>query len=139
MTALLLAIPLVAAAPVPKELKKEKPALDGAWKLTGITFNGQQLGGNQTAVWTFEGNTLTINNNNGGVVSTRPIRVDPQATPMEFEFDARGNQLGIYEIKDDVLTICLGQQAGVRPKEVSEQNAIVYRFARAKDAGKKGK
>lgn len=132
MTPLLLVIPLIAAAPIPKELKpKDRPALDGAWQLTGLQFNGQRLGGNQNAVWKFEGETLTIESA-GRVNPPRPIKADPKATPAEFQLNPNSTQLGIFEIKDDTLTIALGQQANVRPTDFTGPNAIVYQFTRVK-------
>ena len=132
MTALLLAVPLVFAAPVPKELKKDTPALNGSWKVTGLTFNGAALGGLNNSVWTFDGDSLTVGNGNGGATPARTIKTDPTASPKHFEFDGRGNTLGIYEIKGDALTIAIGQQRGARPTEFAGPDLIVYTFAREK-------
>ena len=134
MTALLLTIPLLAAAPIPKDFKKETPKLDGAWQCTGIEFQGRQLGGNQNSVWKFDGESLTIEYANGRGAVPQPIKTDPKASPKEFQFANNGNQLGVYEIKDDILTICLSQQQGVRPADAAGgQNVIKYNFTRAKD------
>lgn len=133
MTPLLLAIPLIAAAPIPKELKpKDRPALDGAWKMVSLTFNGQQLGGVQSALWKFDGDSLTIEYPNRAN-PPRPIKTDPKASPAEFQFASNTSQLGIYEVKDDTLTIALGQQANIRPTGFDGQNVIVYKFMRAAD------
>lgn len=133
MTSLLLVVPLIAAAPIPKELKpKDRPALDGAWKVTALQFNGQQIGGNQNSVWKFDGDTLAIENG-GRTNPPRPIKTDPKASPAEFQFGSNTSQLGIYEVKDDTLTIALGQQPNVRPTDFAGQNVVVYKFARVKD------
>lgn len=134
MTALLLTIPLIAAAPIPKDFKKEMPKLDGAWQCTSMEFQGQKIG-NQYSVWKFDGDNLTIEYPNGRLAPVpRPIKTDPKASPKEFQFASNGNQLGVYEIEDDTLTICLSQQQGVRPTDTAGgQNVIKYNFTRAKD------
>jgi uncharacterized protein (TIGR03067 family) len=136
MTALLLTIPLLVAAPVPKDFKKPVPKLDGAWRLNGLELNGRQLGGNQNAVWRFDGDQLTIENPNAlGATAPRPITTDAKASPKHFQFGNAGNQLGVYEIKGDALVICLSQQQGVRPPDAAGgQNVIRYLFTRV--AGK---
>jgi uncharacterized protein (TIGR03067 family) len=135
MTPLLLTIPLIAAAPIPKEFRKELPQLDGSWQQTGIEFNGRQIGGNQTAVWKFEGDSLTIEYPGRGINAVpRPIKTDAKASPKEFQFGNGSTQLGVYEIKDDTLTISLSQQAGVRPADTAGgPNVIRYLFTRVKD------
>ena len=93
MTALLLTIPLLATAPVPKDFRKPAPKLDGAWQMTGLELNGQQLGGNQNSVWRFDGDSLTIEYPNGrGIPAPRPILTDPKASPKQFQFGNGGNR-----------------------------------------------
>lgn len=131
MTALLLVVPLIAAAPVPKV--KEPVRLDGAWRLTAVTVNGRAAGGNLESVWRFDKDTLTVESPNGGGVGVpRPIRTDPKATPMQFEFGTEGQQLGVYEVKGDTLTIAVGVAPGTRPATATEATAIVYTLARVK-------
>lgn len=134
MTPLLLALPLVATAPVPKDFRKELPTLDGAWHCTGIELQGRVIG-QQNSVWKFEGEMLTIEYPGRGFnANSQPIKLDPKASPPGFEFANGGNQLGVYELKGETLTICLSMQIGVRPPDAAGgPNVIKYNFTRVKD------
>jgi uncharacterized protein (TIGR03067 family) len=133
MTPFLLALPLVVAAPVPKDFKKVTPVLEGAWQCTGVDINGRMIA-RQNQTWRFEGDSLVIENAGGGRQQPIPIKTDPKTTPMEFEFVNNGNQLGIYEIKDDALTICVSQQQGVRPADAASGPRVIrYLLTRSKD------
>ena len=118
MTALLLTIPLLAAAPIPKDFKKELPMLDGAWECTQIESGGRVIP-HVNMTWRFANDAVTIvyNNNNAGA-QPMPISTDPKASPMAFTFTDGARQLGIYEIKDDTLVICLGQP-NARPADIA--------------------
>ena len=58
--------------------------------------------------------------------SPRFYRIDPSKTPREFDFHAgpvnsRADQLGIYAIDGDTLTICLDKSGLKRPTEFKTQ------------------
>jgi uncharacterized protein (TIGR03067 family) len=104
-----LAVPLVDAAPVPKELRKARPELEGAWRLTGqqmddLTFAPEK------AVWRFDGGTL-VTQAPGRPDRVKHVRCDPTSTPKAIDV---GALLGTYEIDGDTLVICVDQQ-GRRP------------------------
>ena len=132
MTALLLTIPLVAAAPVLKDFKKAPVKLDGAWVHTGSDINGLPVGGGRNEVWTFDGESLSIQGGAAGGMPAIPIKTDVKASPMAIEFVGDGNRLGVCEIKDGVLVICKSMAPGVWPANVDGGNGIVrWTFKRA--------
>ncbi len=131
MTAILLIVPLIAAAPVPKDFKKATERLDALWELVGVDVHGRPSPF-QKSSWRIEGDSLTVENPNGGIGSALPIKTDPTASPKEFAFAQSDNRMGIYEIKGDRLTICIGQ-VNARPKDTTGgRNTVVYSFTRVK-------
>jgi uncharacterized protein (TIGR03067 family) len=129
MTALLLAVPLVLTAPVPKETLKGQ--LDGAWRPTGLTFDGKPING-EKGDWVFAGDTVTFHVPDGRAPRGGTIKTDPKASPKRFEF-ADGGMLGVYDVAGDTLVICLSQ-VGVRPTDTKGGPDILrYAFSRVKD------
>lgn len=133
MSPLLLTIPLVAAAPVPKDFKKETPKLDGAWECTSVESGGRVIP-RQNMTWRFADDAVTITYGGGDAgVQPMPISTDPKASPMAFSFTEGARQLGIYEIKGDTLVICLGS-SGQRPTDIAGgPNVAKYTLTRVKD------
>ena len=125
MTALLLTIPLIAAAPVPKDFKKEAPKLDGAWVYASTEINGQRIADARKDIWTFDGDNLTIQSNGAAAAGPIPIKTDVKASPMAFEFVGDGDRLGVYEIKDGSLVISKSLAPGVRPTNLDGGNGVV--------------
>lgn len=128
MTPLLLTIPLLSAAPVPKDFKKDATKLSGEWALVGSDIDGVPGNIDQKMVfWTFDGDSLTIRESAPGVRSTATfhIKTDAKAVPMVIEFVGDGNRLGIYGIKAGVLVICMGMGAGIRPTNLDGGKGIV--------------
>ena len=132
MTPLLLAVPLLLAAPVPKDFKKAPMKLDGAWVHTGSDINGLPVGGGRSEVWTFDGESLTIQGGAAGGMPAIPIKTDVKASPMAIEFVGDGNRLGVCEIKDGILVICKNMAPGVRPADTAGGTGVVrWTFTRA--------
>ncbi len=115
MTPLLLALPLLLAAPVPKDFKKaEAPALDGAWRLTADQTDDIILAA-EKMTWQCEGAGLTIRVPGQAARARGPIHFDPATTPHTFDLGAR---LGVCQLKGDTLTVCLGPSNGARPSNL---------------------
>ena len=132
MTPLLLTIPLLLAAPVPKDFKKAPVKLDGAWVHTGSDINGLPVGGVRNEIWTFDGDNLAIQGNGVAAISPIPIKTDVKASPMAIEFVGYGNRLGVCEIKDGILVICKNMAPGVRPTNVDGGTGVIrWTFKRA--------
>ena len=128
MTALLLTIPLIAAAPVPKDF--DTKTLDGEWAFVGLTLDGKPINGQQ-GNWVFAGDTVTFHIPNGGQPRVSAIKTDPKAKPRQFEF-GDGGMPGVYDIQGDALVICLSQ-VRVRPTDTAGGPDILrYTFTRAK-------
>ena len=150
MTAMLFVLPWIAAAPVPKDFKKEAPKLDGSWKVTSYEVNGRPINSNVilSQTWTFEGEKLAISRppiGNGVVspVSKSTVKTDPKKSPMEIDhvLNASITRLGIYSIEGDKLTICLSLQNNgtERPANFDGgQRILKYVFTRATEKEKDG-
>ncbi len=82
--------------------------------------------------WRFANDAVTIVHNIAGE-QPMPILLDPKASPMAFSFTEGARQLGIYELKGDTLTICLGS-SGQRPTDIAGgPNVAKYTLTRVKD------
>ena len=130
MTPLLLAIPMVVAAPVPKDFKKEVPAFEGEWQLAWHESNGRKsvVAG---YVWVFGPENITVHNA-GRTNPPIPIAVDTKTSPMSLDFrnGNGGGRAGIFRIEGDTLTLCLSSN-GTRPTEFeSSATVIKYNFTR---------
>lgn len=110
MAPLLLAVSIVLAAPVPKDAKPPKPALDGRWQLTAYHFPGGNVV-DVTQHWAIDGNTITIDQSSRkappGVI---PITLDLKASPMRIDFDNGTGSKGIFEVKGDTLILCMSRK-----------------------------
>ena len=103
-----------AAAPVPKDVNKER--LVGLWKVKSVTLNGeaQKVNFNDTN-WTFDENfALTRAGTLTGTHHPTQLKVD--ATTRELDWPVGSDMwLGRYEVKGDQLTICLSTKNRPRP------------------------
>ncbi len=128
LAGLLLGASAVAAAPVPKELKSTVSTA-GAWQLVSLDA--------QTGRW-IPSNQYWIIDADCGVIFCQTLAPPPAATPTEiFKFDHKtgrvdhnlvgGKQrtlLGVFELKDDLLTICLDTAGTTRPASVKGPGSI---------------
>ncbi len=97
----------------------EVTELEGTWEAVSCVLGGEQRdsGG---LVWRFEGNKRywRKNDDNGNWPSGEPFTLDSTPMPAEFEFHLY-DWLGIYELDDDMLTVCYnlsgGRGLGARP------------------------
>jgi uncharacterized protein (TIGR03067 family) len=115
--ALMLANHLVALA------ADDKP-LDGEWTITAMEFRGLMLPEDdlKEAVIRFAEGKLkaTVGDD---VTNVSNFRLDTTAKPPTIDFDVlegpdKGQkQPGIYELKDDVLTLCINTGGDERPTE----------------------
>jgi uncharacterized protein (TIGR03067 family) len=131
MIPLLLAIPLVAAAPVPKELRREKPALDGTWELKEYHFDkARVIAVKQTWVIAAGKFTLDQTESGNGLVPL-PVTLDVTATPMRIDFDNGSNAKGVFEVTKDALILCMSSGGAERPTDLTPgRNRVKYVFTR---------
>lgn len=132
MTSFLLVLPLVAAAPVPKELRTQPVTLDGTWRCESVDVNGQPSA-NLNMTWRFADNAVRIEYGGPGVNPPMPITLDTKASPMGFSFLDGARQIGVFERKGDTAVICLSLN-GQRPTTVAGgQNVARYTLSRVTD------
>jgi uncharacterized protein (TIGR03067 family) len=97
------------------DTKKEQEALQGTWKVTKLTLDGQAPpdGGNATLTFTADEVTPEIGGNKRPAAK---YKLDPSKSPKQIDITTPENEMvqGIYEIKEDVLKLCM-QRKGGRP------------------------
>jgi uncharacterized protein (TIGR03067 family) len=122
------------------EAKKELEQLAGNWEFKSFLFDGKKI--DFGATWTFKDGTVD-ESIGGNSRRSGPVTVDPGKTPKEIDINfnkgpdggaAKGLFKGIYEIKDNTLTICIGSDQ-VRPTELESKEgskALLMVFERKK-------
>jgi hypothetical protein len=134
---LLLAGGVVAAAPVPKSLKRQ-PTLDGRWEAV-LMHSGQRdiLAGN-TTVWDISGEKLTrsFKQPDGTLRSnlTLTVTIPDTSKPDEIDYGSGPNETlfrARIKLTADELTIRFADQNAPRPPDMTEGNdGYYYRFKR---------
>lgn len=139
MTPLLLVIPLIAAAPVPKEFKKAPPIL-GPWYMAGLEIDGKPSQFNKGMIWRFADGTASLEYGRDSS-RTIPLKTDHAVNPPHFDFDNGSYQLGIYQVVGDRLTVCMSRTKERPNRITSAPGFLVYTFERAgeKDVPKEDK
>lgn len=72
------------AAPVPKHLMKDADdlqAMQGLWKVTEYTLNGQPIGGTGELTLEFRGGTVVATAEKENLRTTAAVKLDPKASP----------------------------------------------------------
>src|SRR5262249_49500494 len=97
--------------------EKDAKKMQGSWKLTGATYNGQRMGEDAIADTrlTITGDQYTMTHNGAaesstftlGVGGPRTIRVLHHENPLASQGFYGGTLTGIYELSDNRLRICL--------------------------------
>ena len=126
-----------AAAPVPKELKKGGE-LVGVWKFEKVLIDGRTVTESGCGLlWVIDRNNdlsyqLTppddapppiVKPPNGWAVVTVVEKRQMKFDPIRKEFDHTGDaspRLGIYELRGETLTVCLGFPGSPRPVSVND-------------------
>lgn len=138
------------AAPVPKDLKKNKMvSLDGTWEVVEYHSNGNKVNSTLGIKWVIDGQNLSIERNNpkgGGVILAKPGNityslVKPDggaANSLDYTLNYTNGvnptrtMPGIFEADGDTLKFCWTNTAnGERPKECAPaQGNLMYVFKR---------
>jgi uncharacterized protein (TIGR03067 family) len=126
MTPLLLAVPMVFAAPIPKELAKPANAtLEGTWEFVSATYGGGPDSSYEGAKWVLEKDGKATRILRGDTGTPASFKIDTKSKPMAFDWTiSESTWHGIYEIKGDTLVVALG--GGERPTEFGGQSTYVF-------------
>jgi uncharacterized protein (TIGR03067 family) len=137
----LLTLPL-AAAPVPKALKKPAATLDGHWRWESQETNGQvsQAPASDYCLWQVAGDTMTLVN------EKRTLKDEPCGFVSEvkgdgvrtFEYKVNSNgyhRRGVCELDGDTLRVAYtGDNAAPPPAVKSGPGVTVYTLRRVTDS-----
>ena len=124
----LLVLGTAVAAPVPKGMKKMSDAqlVEGWWEYVTMD-DGRGPTPIRDKDLIRDGalhHTGTLRNGDAG----QPIRLDPTATPKEFDVEVLPGKvsLGIYQLLGDTLTTCSAKPGDPRPTEFAGGGGTVY-------------
>lgn len=91
---------------------------DGEWEEQSYIANGIRLE-DMKCLYSFKGDSLTVSE--GRTTVKFVLKIDAKSEPKTMDMRADGRSLtvlGIYDVKDDILTICQGGEKD-RPTEFS--------------------
>jgi uncharacterized protein (TIGR03067 family) len=101
-----------------EDLEKAIKEIQGEWKCERFANKGQELSKKELAQLTFsiKGNQIIATNDPKDPAT---IRLDITQKPTWFDMTdgSKETMLGIYELKDDTLTICSAEPKTPRPKK----------------------
>lgn len=119
--------------------------LEGKWKMEKIEVNGAERDASRMGA-VIDGSEITLTHE-GKKENTGKLTLDPSKDPAEVDWkwtsgNSSGNtSMGIYQLKDDTLTICMNQARGKgsdkRPKKFTTKpdvgnGSILYVFKKEK-------
>lgn len=117
------AVPVV-AAPVPKELKKPEPSVDGRWKMTEFIWNGKPARP-WADEWTIKGEKITIG------VATTPFTFRDSDQPHLRKWQGYSTAVRVV---DDKLYVCVNWLTDEKVFECQPGPKLdLYVFERVKD------
>jgi uncharacterized protein (TIGR03067 family) len=113
--ALLGALLAAAAAPGGEGARKAATDLKGSWSLVKLDANGQSVPEEQTRDVTVEITATDLRFNNGPKFA---VKLDPTTTPPLIDVTTEQKDVfeGIFQLKGDTLTICVGPPGPVRER-----------------------
>ena len=137
---LLIAVPSLSAAPVPKELKKsEADRIVGTWTQTGSCNGGGKVNPPDGTSWKFAADGTAQVISQGGVPSQAvKYAVNAAADPKAFDWVAPwGEWYGVYTLDGDALTIYISGGKGKAGRNVIAKTGPgieMYSFRRAPES-----
>jgi uncharacterized protein (TIGR03067 family) len=132
MTPLLLVVPLVFAAPIPKDFKPANEPLDGTWEFVSATYGGNPDTTYDGAKWVLGKDGKATRFLRGDTGTDAAYKVDAKAKPMAFDWTISGSTFpGIVQVKGDTLTVALAL-SGERPTEFAGTSVYVFTMKKAK-------
>lgn len=134
MTTLLLAVPLLIAAPIPKELKAEKTdlaALQGEWECAERSNFGKPVARSDIR-YVVEGDKLKIRGGKGAEDRVVTLTLDEKAKTYTWEA-SWGTWIGRYKLDGDTFTRVSVKKDKPLPDEIAPGPLVEYSvFTRVK-------
>lgn len=105
--------------------KKDKEAIQGAWEMDGLEFNGEDLKGKYKFSFLVEKDVMSLDGDDD-IKKEYPkfkLVLDPNTMPKCIDLTVAGGVQkdvkleGIYELKGDVLRLCVKVGGTDRPSE----------------------
>jgi uncharacterized protein (TIGR03067 family) len=132
-----LPFPVVKHVDPPAQTPKSMIPLDGTWRMISVKVGGKDLFQGLENLYTIEiAKDQMVWKVQGATQYTSVIKVDPSKKPawLDLTFTsgpvAGKTLLGIYEIKDGILTITQGSENGDRPEVIGALKAITRSYKR---------
>ena len=137
--AMLLTATTLPAAPVPKELRTNASTV-GTWQLVTVDANnpGNRVPANQ--YWIIDADCAVIfspsPNVTAGTMPTEILKFDPKTGEVDHSLvgGIQRTIYGVYELKGDLLTICLDTAGNSRPKTVADSGKSTWHLQRVKES-----
>jgi uncharacterized protein (TIGR03067 family) len=140
---LLFALPL-AAAPVPKAVKKSPATLEGHWRWESQETNGRVTAAppSDYCLWKVAGDTMTLTSEQGKM-KDEPCRFETATNGdgvRTFDYTVNSNgyhRRGVCELDGDTLRVAYTSDNKVPPAAVRGDNGVtIYVFKRVTDSTK---
>jgi hypothetical protein len=126
----------VAAAPIPKSIKKNNRSLDGQWQVTGISIGDSNYDGKNSQLWIIDGESMKLSDQHEGSKRIdKLVKVDDGG--LDWVIDESGTvrtYKGLYDIEDGVWRFCFSTtpDQGERPTAIGKGKSVyLYTFQRA--------
>lgn len=145
MTFMLLALAVVAAAPMAKDGKKDPPSLVGEWEaVKGVRDGTERDIPAGRLSFTFTADGKAIERRAGSPAGQGTYTTDPSKDPPEIDLVSTSEKgkppiRAIYKVDGDTLTLCLVEKdGGARPKafaapEGSSAALVTFKRVKKKD------
>ena len=114
-----LALAIAAMAQVPSEIEKDKKLLQGNWEVVSMLQAGREIprdGGK--LIFAFQGDKITVKLKDK-ILNEGTYKIDPGKKPktIDVKDSRKGADLGIYEVNEKEIKLCMGGRGKDRPKE----------------------
>ncbi len=94
--------------------KDEARVLEGKWNIASLVEDGKVE--EDRGTYAFKGGQVTFQIG-GGKERIGPFKLDTKKSPKWIDMGLKGEVLGIYELKGDMLRLCLAGPGKKRPAE----------------------
>ncbi len=124
---------LVAYAPLRADDKADLKPLVGTWNVSAFETDGKKLNEEQVKdlTVTFKADGTWNVKKGDNLINEGTFKIDASKKPMTINSTsglAQGDELGIYEVKDDVMKFCAAATGKDRPKEFGSKEGSGHTY-----------